>query len=178
MMVTRKLGVEKQEHALGFTFKLAAGEPAALISPRLPPRRWLNATGFAAPACHAIQRLQTRASITFRIGITCWALLLAACAMAESPDERGNYLVNTIMPREGAPDGSPASIAANITSDPTAGIGGWTDQESGCTIAHGIARDGRMLKPPMEYGYYGAEGSRSGRYRRLSACLRTVPPLH
>jgi hypothetical protein len=32
-MVTRKLGAEKQEHARGFTFKLAARWSTALISP-------------------------------------------------------------------------------------------------------------------------------------------------
>src|ERR1700730_4973471 len=51
--------------------------------------------------------------------------------------------------REGAPEGSPASIAANITSHPTAGIGAWTDQEIRRAITEGIARDGRGLKPPM-----------------------------
>ncbi len=34
-------------------------------------------------------------------------------------------------PREGSPDGTPPSIAAKITSDPTAGIGAWSDAEIG-----------------------------------------------
>ena len=35
----------------------------------------------------------------FRIGIACGIVLFVACggAMAESPAERGSYLVNTIM---------------------------------------------------------------------------------
>src|SRR6266404_1349953 len=77
--------------------------------------------------------------------------------------------------REGSPDGSPGSTAANITSDPAAGIGGWTDQEIGRAITHGIARDGRMLKPPMAYGYYA--GLKQADLADIIAYLRTVPPL-
>jgi mono/diheme cytochrome c family protein len=78
-------------------------------------------------------------------------------------------------PREGAPDGTPASIAANITSDPTVGIGAWSDQEIGRAITHGIARDGRMLKPPMAYAYYA--GLKETDLADIIAYLRTVPPL-
>jgi hypothetical protein len=77
--------------------------------------------------------------------------------------------------REGSPDGSPGSTAANITSDPTAGIGAWTDHEIGRAITHGIARDGRILKPPMAYGYYA--GLKQSDLADLIAYLRTVPPL-
>jgi mono/diheme cytochrome c family protein len=56
-------------------------------------------------------------------------------------------------PREGSPEGTPDSIAANITSDPAAGIGAWSDQEIIRAITHGMARDGRALKPPMAYGF-------------------------
>ena len=78
--------------------------------------------------------------------------------------------------REDAADGSTASIAANITSDPVAGIGGWTDQEIGRAIAHGVARDGRMLKPPMAYAFYA--GLKQTDLADIIAYLRTVPPLH
>src|SRR5260370_3815880 len=57
-------------------------------------------------------------------------------------------------PREGSPDGTPPSIAANITSDPTAGIGAWSDAEIRRAIRQGISREGRELKPPMAFGYY------------------------
>src|SRR6266403_1580777 len=49
-------------------------------------------------------------------------------------------------PHQGSPDGTPDSVAANITSDPTAGIGAWTDQEIARAVTHGMARDGRILK--------------------------------
>ena len=52
------------------------------------------------------------------------------------------------------PEGTPPSIAANITSHPTAGIGAWSDQEIARAITQGILRDGRALKPPMAFRFY------------------------
>jgi mono/diheme cytochrome c family protein len=78
-------------------------------------------------------------------------------------------------PREGSAEGSPGSIAPNITSDPAAGIGAWTDQEVGRAITQAIARDGRMLKPPMAYSYYA--GLKETDLADIIAYLRTVPPL-
>jgi mono/diheme cytochrome c family protein len=74
-----------------------------------------------------------------------------------------------------APDGSPGSVAANITSDPAAGIGAWTDAEIGRAITKGIGHDGRALKPPMAYGYYA--GLTPADLADIVAWLRTVPPL-
>jgi mono/diheme cytochrome c family protein len=77
--------------------------------------------------------------------------------------------------REGSPAGSPASIAANITSDPVAGIGAWSDAEIKRAITHGIARDGRALKQPMAYSSYA--GLSEADLADIVAYLRTVPPL-
>jgi mono/diheme cytochrome c family protein len=78
-------------------------------------------------------------------------------------------------PLEGSPEGTPSSIAANITSEPTAGIGAWSDAEIARAITHGIARDGRPLKPPMAYGFYA--GLKDADLADIIAYLRTVPPL-
>jgi mono/diheme cytochrome c family protein len=78
-------------------------------------------------------------------------------------------------PREGSPQGTPDSVAANITSDPAAGIGAWSDQEIGRAITHGIARDGRTLKPPMAYDFYA--GIKDADLADIIAYLRIVPPL-
>ena len=78
-------------------------------------------------------------------------------------------------PRQGSPDGTPDSVAANITSDPTAGIGAWTDQEIGRAVTQGVARDGRILKPPMAYAFYA--GLKQADLADIIAYLRTVPPL-
>jgi hypothetical protein len=70
----------------------------------------------------------------------------------------------------------PPSVAANITSDKSAGIGAWTDQEIGRAITQGLGRDGHPLKPPMAYGYYA--GLKASDVADIIAYLRTVPPLH
>jgi len=75
--------------------------------------------------------------------------------------------------REGVAD-APPSIAANITSHPTAGIGAWTDAEIGRAITQGIGRDGKVLKPPMAYGYYA--NLKAADLADIIAYLRTVPP--
>jgi mono/diheme cytochrome c family protein len=80
------------------------------------------------------------------------------------------------FPPLGAPEGTPPSVAANITSDKAAGIGAWTDQEIARAITRGIGHDGQALKPPMAYGFYA--GLRDGDVADIIAYLRTVPPLH
>jgi mono/diheme cytochrome c family protein len=72
-------------------------------------------------------------------------------------------------------DGTPGPTAANITSDPASGIGAWTDAEIGRAITHGMARDGRALRPPMAYTYYAA--LKESDLADIVAYLRTVPPL-
>jgi mono/diheme cytochrome c family protein len=67
------------------------------------------------------------------------------------------------------------AIASNITSDPAAGIGSWTDDEIKRAITKGIARDGHPLKPPMAYSFYA--GLTDGDVRDIVAYLRTLPPL-
>jgi mono/diheme cytochrome c family protein len=78
-------------------------------------------------------------------------------------------------PREGSVEGTPGITAANITPDMSFGIGAWTDQEISRAITHGVARDGRMLKPPMAYGYYA--GLKQADLADIIAYLRSVPPL-
>jgi mono/diheme cytochrome c family protein len=78
-------------------------------------------------------------------------------------------------PREGSPEGTPGSTAANITPHATSGIGAWTDQEIGRAITHGVARDERPLKPPMAYAYYA--GLKQADLGDIIAYLRKLPPL-
>jgi mono/diheme cytochrome c family protein len=78
-------------------------------------------------------------------------------------------------PRDGSPEGTPATIVPNITAHPNAGIGGWTDAEIIRAVTHGVARDGRPLKPPMAYGYYAS--LKSSDLADIVAYLRTVPAL-
>ncbi|MET0677219.1 MAG: cytochrome c [Bradyrhizobium sp.] len=64
------------------------------------------------------------------------------------------------------------AAAPNITSDSTAGLGGWSDAEIENAIRHGVARDGRRLKPPMAFAFYA--GLRDGDVADIIAYLRTL----
>jgi mono/diheme cytochrome c family protein len=66
------------------------------------------------------------------------------------------------------------SVAANITSDPTAGVGAWSDDEIKTAITMGISRDGHQLKPPMAFSFYAQ--MRDSDVRDIIAYLRTLPP--
>ncbi|MBX9645939.1 MAG: c-type cytochrome [Xanthobacteraceae bacterium] len=80
-----------------------------------------------------------------------------------------------LPPREGTPEGTPGTVVPNITAHPTAGLGGWSDAEIIRAVTHGVARDGRPLKPPMAYGYYA--GLKNSDQADIVAYLRTVPAL-
>jgi len=66
------------------------------------------------------------------------------------------------------------SVSANITSDPAAGLGRWSDEEIKRAITQGIARDGYKLKPPMAYAAYA--GMTAQDLDAIVAFLRTLPP--
>src|SRR3981081_2395543 len=88
-MVTRKCDFEKQEHRLSLhiqdTFRLGNG----CLNLAKPLPRFDRPCDTAPP---------NQRSAMFRIAIACLLLLAVSDgAMAESPAERGNYLVNTIM---------------------------------------------------------------------------------
>ena len=67
------------------------------------------------------------------------------------------------------------SVARNITSSKTKGIGGWTDDEIKRAITGGTSKDGSKLKPPMGYHYYATVTP--GDLDAMVAYLRTVPAV-
>ncbi|MGZ5872002.1 MAG: c-type cytochrome [Bradyrhizobium sp.] len=110
----------------------------------------------------------------FRFCIVCclWLLGVSNAARAESPAERGNYLVNTIMacgnchsPRDangqlvrdkafsgGLTFKTPGFVATapNITPDPETGIGSWSDAEIKRALVEGTRPDhGRLPGVPL-----------------------------
>ncbi|MCW3476517.1 cytochrome c [Limobrevibacterium gyesilva] len=130
-------------------------------------------------------------------------LLALACALtttaaqAQSPLERGRYLVETIagcgnchtpqgpngpLPGRSLAGGmvvedNPAftAIASNITPDRKTGIGAWTDEQIFRAIREGIRPDGSLIGPPMPFGLY--RGLADADVRAIVAYLRTVPPV-
>lgn len=76
---------------------------------------------------------------------------------------------------KGFPNTWEGSVAKNITSHPTFGIGAWSDAEIKRAITQGISRDGRVLKPPMAFAWYA--NMTDADVSAIVAWLRTVPPL-
>ncbi len=67
------------------------------------------------------------------------------------------------------------SVARNITSSRTHGLGEWSDAEIERAIRQGISRDGRAMFPPMGYAYYARMDA--DEMKALIAYLRALPPL-
>ena len=73
----------------------------------------------------------------------------------------------------GVQAGWKGSIARNITSHPTNGLGNWTDDEIKRAITSGVSRDGKKLGPPMAFNWYA--GLRADDLSAIVTWLRTVP---
>lgn len=126
-------------------------------------------------------------------------LLLFACALAraETPLERGRYLVEGIAgcgnchtPRDAngplsgktlagnaLVEDNPAfrAIAPNITQDRETGIGAWTDAQIARAIREGIRPNGLLIGPPMPFELYRQLGDED--LAAMVAYLRTVPAV-
>ena len=75
---------------------------------------------------------------------------------------------------KGYPEDWKGAVAANVSSDPVAGLGKWSDAEIGRAITQGISRDGRKLAPPMGFHWYAGLSRQD--VDAIVAWLRTVPP--
>jgi mono/diheme cytochrome c family protein len=131
-----------------------------------------------------------------------WILILAALvtantASAQTPVERGKYLVNTIMTcqnchtpkgERGAPiyerdlssglswDEPPFKVtASNITQDKETGIGSWTDEQIKTALRKGQRPNGVHLAAVMPYDFYEILTDRD--LNAIVTYLRTVKPV-
>ena len=121
---------------------------------------------------------------------------LTLSAAAETPVERGRYLVESIagcgnchslqdangpLPDRELAGGPPIkeppfdAYPSNITPDVATGIGAWSDEEVVRAIRDGISRDGRVMGPPMPFALYRGLGDDD--VRAMVAYLRTVPAV-
>lgn len=112
-----------------------------------------------------------------------YLVTIGHCMECHSPFEKGRFDYSRLGKggRKFAPSlvtGFPTtwkgSIARNITSHRTAGIGAWTDAEIKRAITKGISRDGRKLQAPMGFEYYSRMTEAD--LDAIVAYLRTVPP--
>ena len=124
-------------------------------------------------------------------------LTTMAGAAAQTPLERGKYLMETIVacgnchtqqtpqgPRPGFElagglkiDDSPAFVAyaSNITPDAETGIGKWTDAQIITAIREGKRPDGSLIGPPMPMPSYRDMSDEDA--RAIVAYLRSVTPI-
>jgi mono/diheme cytochrome c family protein len=120
----------------------------------------------------------------------------AAPAAAETPLERGTYLMQSIVacgnchtpkgPEGDLPDMELAGgfkieeppftvYAPNITPDEETGIGTWTDAEIITSIREGKRPDGTVIGPPMPIGFYRHMSDADA--EAIVAYLRSVKPI-
>jgi mono/diheme cytochrome c family protein len=128
--------------------------------------------------------------------VTLCVAVAAAPASAQSPVERGRYLVEVIGacgnchtpkgPTGDVPgkhlaggfqldDSFGSWITPNITPDPETGIGRWTDSEIIRAIRDGKRPDGTTLGPPMPFDLYRRLSDND--VKAMVAYLRTVSPV-
>jgi mono/diheme cytochrome c family protein len=121
----------------------------------------------------------------------------AGGAVAQSPVERGGYLVNSVgacgnchTPRQqGVPDLSKRLSGgfqtfdepwftvkgANITPDKETGIGNWSDADLRKALLEGVRPNGVRLAPVMPYGFYKIMAPAD--IDAIIAYLRSVPAI-
>ena len=120
----------------------------------------------------------------------------ANAAIAQTPLERGRYLMNSIVAcgnchtpqtpsgpqagRElagGTPfvEGFGKSFASNITPDLESGIGHWSDEQLITAIREGKRPDGSVIGPPMPIELY--RGLTDGDVRAIVSYIRSLPPV-
>ena len=125
-----------------------------------------------------------------------FVLLSALPALAETPVERGGYLVNTLMTCQNCHtpigptgpqfdkalsggltfDEPPFKVtASNITPDPDTGIGKWTDAQVKTLLRKGIRPDGVSVASVMPTGFYEILTDKD--VDAIVAYLRTVKPI-
>jgi len=130
------------------------------------------------------------------ISIAVLSSFVAAAARAETPVERGGYLVNTIMTCGNchSPKGPPEAVAgkdfsgglswdeppfkvtaSNITQDRDTGIGSWSDTDIKKLLRTGVRPNGTAIAAVMPTGFYGI--ITDGDMDAIVAYLRTVKPV-
>lgn len=123
-------------------------------------------------------------------------MLAGSQAVAETPLERGQYLLNSISacgnchtprgpngPLPGKelaggnkfPEKPFTAYAANLTPDQETGIGRWTDQQLIAAIREGRRPDGSLIGPPMPLSQY--RGISDNDVRAIVAYLRAATPV-
>lgn len=132
----------------------------------------------------------------FSIAAVAFVGVAVGDARAETPVERGSYLVNTILTCGNchSPKGPPQAVAGkdfsgglrfdeppfdvtapNITPDTETGIGGWSDADIKKLLRTGVRPNGTPIAAVMPTGFYGI--ITDGDMDAIVAYLRTLKPI-
>jgi cytochrome c551/c552 len=98
---------------------------------------------------------------------------LGHCLDCHTPVVGGKTDIAADGGRGGKRVGLQKLLVPNITSHPTAGLGGWTDAEIRRALTKGISRDGRPLQYPMPWPFLATLQGRD--VDALMAWLRRLP---
>jgi mono/diheme cytochrome c family protein len=133
----------------------------------------------------------------FRLALIVLSALAASVSRAETPEERGSYLVNAVMVCDGChtprgPGGflmdkrlsggsqiwdEPAYTVkgSNITQDRETGIGAWSAADLKRLLVEGVRPNGVPVAPQMPYAFYKILTPRD--LDAIAAYIRTVAPV-
>ena len=128
----------------------------------------------------------------FTLAVIC--SFYASSAVAETPLERGTYLMRGIVAcgnchtAKGGPmaqhelaggfqmkEGPIDAVTPNLTPDKETGIGNWTDAQLMVAIRDGKRPDGSLIGPPMPYDMYRGLSDRDT--KAIIAYLRNLKPV-
>jgi mono/diheme cytochrome c family protein len=130
------------------------------------------------------------------LGAICMAFLTSSAAWgAETPEQRGAYLVNGVgacgnchspkgadgLPTEPALTGAEMREAAfvayppNLTSAPDSGLGRWSVDQIVTAVREGRTPDGAILRPPMPVAFYRRMSDSDA--RAIAAYLKSTAPV-
>ena len=132
-----------------------------------------------------------------KFALVCFALLITAgVASAQTPAQRGDYLVNSVLACGNChtPQGPGGSVmekylsggirfneapfdvtASNITPDKTTGIGSWSDADLKRSLVEGVRPNGVPLAPIMPVAFY--KILTPSDLNAVVAYLKTVKPI-
>lgn len=142
---------------------------------------------------YSFEKLTQTVALLTAVGL----VAVTSAASAETPLERGTYLMQSIVacgnchtpkgPSGGIPgmelagisplEDNPAFTAQspNITPDKETGIGNWTDEQIIVAIREGKRPDGSIIGPPMPIGLY--RGMSDTDVKAIVVYLRSVKPI-
>jgi mono/diheme cytochrome c family protein len=102
--------------------------------------------------------------------------MIGHCMECHTPMAQGRHQFDTAFGKGGTEIPGPwgVSIAANITTSKRSGLGNASDADIKRAITQGIGKDGRKLKPPMDYAAYARLTEQD--LNALVAWVRSLPP--